>query len=60
MNNLPLFDEDKPWLLVLELFDSETAPAKQKICKPRESIIAGYDDTQTSFLHNHKSRKNQP
>jgi len=46
-----------PWLLVLILFESETAPAKQKLCKPKASLIAGYDDILTSFLHNHKSTK---
>jgi len=45
------------WLLVSVLFEYETAPAKQKLCKPKASLIAGYDGTLTSFLHNHKSIK---
>jgi len=46
-----------PWLLVLILIESETAPAKQKTMQCRASLIADYDGTQTSFLHNHNSRK---
>jgi len=42
---------------VLILIESETVPVKQKAMQSRASLIAGYDHTSTSFLHNHKSRK---
>jgi len=46
-----------PWLLVLILIESKTAPPKQKAMQSRVSLIAGYDHTSTSFLHKSKSRK---
>jgi len=57
INNLPLFDEDKSLVVCVDLFESEPAPAKQKLCKHRAYITAGYQGTQTSFLHYQKSRK---
>jgi len=60
INNLPLFDEDKSLVACVDLFESEPPPAKQKLCKHKAYIIAGYQGTLTSFLHNQTSRKNNP
>jgi len=60
INNLPLFDEDKFLVACVDLFESEPAPAKQKLCKHRAYIAAGYQGTFTSFLHNQNSKKNSP
>jgi len=59
-NKLPLFDEDKSLVACIVLFESDPAPAKQILCKYRAYITAGYEDTQTSFMHNHLSRKTSP
>jgi len=57
INNLLLFDEDKSLVACVDLFESELAPAKQKLCKHKADKTAGYQGTQTSFLHFQKSRK---
>jgi len=60
INNLPLFDEDKSLIACVDLFESEQAPAKQKLCKHKAYIVAGYEGTHTSFLHNQNTRKTRP
>jgi len=57
INNLPLFGEDKSLVACVDLFESEPEPAKQKLCKHKAYITAGYQGTQTRFLHYRKSRK---
>jgi len=57
INNLSLFDEDKSLVACVDLFESEPVPAKQKLCKQRAYIEAGYQGTLTSFLHNQTNRK---
>jgi len=57
INNLPLFDEDKSLVACVDLFESEPVPSKQKLYKHRAYIVAGYQGTLTSFLHNQTSRK---
>jgi len=58
INNLPLFDEDKSLVACVDLFESEPASAKQNLCKHRAYIEAGYEGTQTNFLHNKFKQKN--
>jgi len=57
INNLPLFDENKSLVACVDLFESEPAPAKHKLCKHRAYIPAGYQGTQTSFLLYQRSIK---
>ena len=57
INNLPLFDEDKSLVACVGLVWIWNSTCKTKTMQSRASLIAGYDDTLTSFLHNHKSRK---
>jgi len=56
INNLPLFDEDKSLVACVDLFEYEPVPVKQKLCKHKSYIEAGYQGTLTSFLHNQTSR----
>jgi len=60
INNLPIFDEDKSLVSCVDLFDSEPAPAKQKLCKHIPYIVAGYEGTHTSFMNNQNSKKTSP
>jgi len=57
INNLPLFDDDKSLVACVDLFESEPAPAKHKLCKYRAYITTSYQGTQTSFLLYQMSRK---
>jgi len=57
INNLPLFDEDKSLVACVDLFESEHVPAKQKLYKHKAYIVAGYQGTLTSFLHNKPAEK---
>jgi len=57
INNLPLFDEDKSLVACVDLFEYKPIPAKQKLYKHKAYIVAGYEGTQTNFVHNQNSRK---
>jgi len=47
-------------LASVDLFESKPVPTKQKLYKHRAYIVAGYQGTLTSFLHNQNNRKTSP